>query len=266
MKDTRKVDGRPSFQWYPDDWLAEPGLRMCDLAARGLWIDLLCHMFKMENRGQLRIASDAMTVTDIAHLVGRPVAEVQAALNQLIKFRVCETADDGTIYSRRMVREERLRHNKVMAGKKGAHSRWHGRVMRKDGSSSSTPSPTSSSHNNDVPSEDSENLPQEHSSKSEFSTRMEEVLSAWKDLAEHHGLPTVRRLNPTRRKSLLARVKDSEWWASWREALEKIPKSDFLTGRTKEQWKANFDFFIRPRTVDSILEGKYDSAPGGLRF
>ena len=29
------------MQFYPRDWLAHPGLRMCSLAARGLWAFLV---------------------------------------------------------------------------------------------------------------------------------------------------------------------------------------------------------------------------------
>ena len=43
MRRSNKPDARPSFQFYPDDWLADAGLRMGSFAARGLWIDFGSH-------------------------------------------------------------------------------------------------------------------------------------------------------------------------------------------------------------------------------
>ena len=102
-KKSRKADGRPAIQFYTDDWLAEPGLRMCNLSARGLWIDSICHMFKMEPRGYLRVNGRNLGSKEIASLVGRPQAEVKQALKQLVDYGVCETTPTGCIYSRRMV-------------------------------------------------------------------------------------------------------------------------------------------------------------------
>ena len=44
---------RPSFQFYPGDWLHDTGLRACSLAARGLWIDIVCFMHQAEPYGHL---------------------------------------------------------------------------------------------------------------------------------------------------------------------------------------------------------------------
>ena len=142
MRSTSKSDMRPSFQWYPDDWLAEPGLRVCDLGARGLWIDLICFMFRMSPRGELRCPSTKngekgrpMSKAETASLVGRTEAEVEAGLKQLTTYGVLEIADDGAICSRRQVREEEQRQSKAEAGRKG------GLVSRpkQDGSSRARP-------------------------------------------------------------------------------------------------------------------------------
>jgi len=105
--------------FFVGDWLRESGLRMCGLAARGLWIELLCHMHKMEHRGELRLNGKALGKQEIAALVGSSESTVEAALKQLLDYGVAEKDDDGTIYSRRMVREEKQRLSKVEAGRKG---------------------------------------------------------------------------------------------------------------------------------------------------
>ena len=189
-KHSRKVDGRPSWQFYPSDWLEESGLRLCDLSARGLWIDLLCYMFKMEERGHLRINGSVLKCEHIAMLVGRPVGEVDAALKQLINYGVCETDDDGSIYNRRMVRIEDDRRRKSEAGKAGATARWScesdANEMRKYGSSSSSSSPTSSSTSST------------NSKREELllSGQIQQIFDRWnshKNYARADGLPRLRK-------------------------------------------------------------------------
>ena len=150
-RQSRKADGRPSFQFYPDDWLSEPGLRLCDLSARGLWIDLLCFMFGMEERGSLVQNGRILTSREVSNLVGRPQAEVKQAIEQLVEHCVCETADDGRIYSRRMTRDEKQRLSKVEAGRKGGRSRKLSKRQAKGGSPSPSPSPSPSSSSSSPP-------------------------------------------------------------------------------------------------------------------
>lgn len=45
----------PSFQFYPGDWLKDPDLRICSLAAKGLLIDMLCYMHESQERGVLLV-------------------------------------------------------------------------------------------------------------------------------------------------------------------------------------------------------------------
>ena len=50
-----KTGYAPSFQFYPDDWISDPALRRVNLAARGLWLEILCEMWKNSaNRGRSR--------------------------------------------------------------------------------------------------------------------------------------------------------------------------------------------------------------------
>lgn len=45
---------RPSFQFYPADWLQNAKLRRCTLQARGAWMDVLCLMHDSDEYGILR--------------------------------------------------------------------------------------------------------------------------------------------------------------------------------------------------------------------
>lgn len=48
--------------------------------------------------------------------------------------------------------------------------------------------------------------------------------------------------------------------AEWRGFVERIGRSDFLTGRGALGWKADFDWCLKPANFVKIVEGKYDNA------
>lgn len=75
---------------------------------------------------------------------------------------------------------------------------------------------------------------------------------------EQPGLKPVRALHDKRRKALKARQKDPFFVANWQEAITKVGQSRFCTGNNDRGWAADFDWFLRPGTVVSIMEGKYD--------
>lgn len=113
---------RPWMKFYPTDWRAEPRLRMCSLAARGLWIDLISYMHEGNPYGYLTINGMAPGIDDIAALVSRPIKEVQKAFEELESRQVFSVDEDGVIYSRRMVRDQ----DKSVEGRKQAAKRWGG--------------------------------------------------------------------------------------------------------------------------------------------
>ena len=119
-----KADGRPSFQFYTRDWLAEPGLRICSLAVRGLWIDCLCLMWVSPERGVLLKPNGSIPQADeVARMVSANQAEVKQALSRLQAEGVAATRDDGALYSRRMVRDAKQIASKAQAGRKGGLAR-----------------------------------------------------------------------------------------------------------------------------------------------
>lgn len=99
------VKRKPWMKWYPADWRADPKLRMCSLAARGLWADILSLMHEAEPYGHLLIAGSAPTDKQLATLVGATEREVKAAISELRDAGVFSIGDNGVVYSRRMVRD-----------------------------------------------------------------------------------------------------------------------------------------------------------------
>lgn len=96
---------QPWMKFHPTDWRGEPRLRACSLAARGLWIDLICYMHEGMPYGHLTIEGDAPDLRAVAAFVGRPVAEVKKALTELEDRQVLSRTAAGVIFSRRMVRD-----------------------------------------------------------------------------------------------------------------------------------------------------------------
>jgi hypothetical protein len=95
----------PWGKFFWADWLADPGLRACTAAARGMWMDLLCVAATHEPPGYVAIAGRAMTLDEIARLSGIETAVAEQLVTELKTKNVCSQTDDGTLYSRRIVRD-----------------------------------------------------------------------------------------------------------------------------------------------------------------
>lgn len=109
------------LKFYPESWIAEIGLRMCSLAARGLWIDLICHMAKSPEHGVLlTMAGKPITDGQIAAFVGIEPNVVREALRELEDNRVLSRRPDGAIFSRRMVKDHAEYTEQSANGRKGA--------------------------------------------------------------------------------------------------------------------------------------------------
>lgn len=122
------MKARPSFQFYPSDWLRDPGLRSCSLAARGLWIDMLTFMHEAEPYGHLRLQGRDLSPEILARMVGSSLKVVRRLLAELETAGVFSRTDQGGLYSRRMVRDHELREKR---GQYGHLSQNHPLVPKK---------------------------------------------------------------------------------------------------------------------------------------
>lgn len=97
---------RPWMKFYPTDWRADPALRMCSITARGLWMEMLCIMHEAHPRGWLVVNGKAFGNPQLARQVGASLEETVVALQELEDAGVFSRDANGTIYSRRMQRDE----------------------------------------------------------------------------------------------------------------------------------------------------------------
>lgn len=112
---------RPSFQFYPSDWLRDTGLRSCSTGARGLWIDMICFMHEGTPYGHLKVGEKVILPVNLARMVGETLEQVEGWLEELKQAGVFDVEPDGTIVSRRMVRDEEIRSARAIGGKLGGN-------------------------------------------------------------------------------------------------------------------------------------------------
>lgn len=84
-----------------------------------------------------------------------------------------------------------------------------------------------------------------------------EVLEGWNELANTHGLASVRKLTDARRRKVLAQAKRFSV-PDWQTVFAKIAQSPFLKGDNRQGWRCDFDFILSENNFVKILEGKYD--------
>src|SRR5437870_4537264 len=96
----------PWLKFYPADWRADPALRMCSIAARGFWLEMLCVMHEADPRGSLVVKDRPVTDRQMAALAGVDAKTAAALLNELELAGVFSRGPDRTIFSRRMRRDE----------------------------------------------------------------------------------------------------------------------------------------------------------------
>lgn len=128
---------RPAFQFYPSDWRKDTALQFCSLAARGLWVEMMCIAHECEPYGHLVVNGKAMTAAQIGRLVGISEKECKKFLAELFEAGVPSQTSEGVIFSRRMVRDEEVRNKRAAGGQAGAE---HGQKGASFGAKGGRPS------------------------------------------------------------------------------------------------------------------------------
>lgn len=112
----------PWVKWRFDQWRGDEGLRVCCLAARGLWIDLLSFMHGGKPYGHLALNGRAPSNRQIASMVGMTTEkEVVSLLQELENNGVFSRTEDGMIYCRRLVRDNVVREKGQSYGLQGGN-------------------------------------------------------------------------------------------------------------------------------------------------
>jgi hypothetical protein len=111
---------KPYFPFYPGDWIRDP-ISGCSLAAQGLWLRMMIVAHDCSTYGELSVDGSPMPNQAIARRCGCSIEEFESLFRELTHSGVPGRKSDGTIYSRRMVRDEKVRKIREKVGKKGGN-------------------------------------------------------------------------------------------------------------------------------------------------
>ena len=117
------------FWWQ--DWQRDPALRMCSLAARGAWIEMLCLMADADPVGHLLVNGRSPNMRQLSAVLGCSEREATKLVAELEENGVFSRSEDGTIFSRRMVRDKAISDEAAANGKKGGNPNITGKGKRK---------------------------------------------------------------------------------------------------------------------------------------
>jgi hypothetical protein len=271
---------RPSFQFYPGDWLRATELRSCSVGARGLWIDMICLMHEGSPYGHLKVADKVIHQSNLARMVGATIAEVEGWLAELEEAGVFSRTDDGCIYSRRMVRDEDVRCRRAAGGVLGGNPallkvihppNLHPTPASASASASAIP-PTTSTKNVEVV---GATRKARRRPAAPPTCPHDEIVELYHAILPDH--PKVELINPARERHLNA------WWKRWmdhgsrpygdpptvegglnfwRRFFEHAGKQPNLTGKTPARppyttpFVADFDYLIGPESHMRTAEAR----------
>jgi len=136
----------PALQFYPGDWRKDPGVQALDFHDRGVWFELLCMMHESSDRGRLTLNGRPMPDAAIARNLGIQEADWKQTRSRLEAYGVASVTEDGTLFNRRMVKDEAKRERLAEAGRKGG-KKSKPKPQRSDGEANeeANPSPSVSS-------------------------------------------------------------------------------------------------------------------------
>jgi len=119
------MSGLPWGKFWWKDWLTDPALSVCSLAAQGLWIRMLCIMSLSDPPGRLKLPPTRRAETEAKQVAGMCHADarqVRPLLDEL-ETRGVFSRESGNIVSRRMIRDAELSDQGRSAAAKGWQKR-----------------------------------------------------------------------------------------------------------------------------------------------
>jgi hypothetical protein len=112
---------QPWMKFFGSDWCGDQGLRSCSLAARGLWLEMLLVMDRSEPRGSLLLNGKQIDARRLASIVGADKRDVETFFRELDEAGVFSRDTDGTVFSRKMRRDEARAERDKRSGEMGGH-------------------------------------------------------------------------------------------------------------------------------------------------
>nr|WP_050804230.1 hypothetical protein [Paracoccus sp. TRP] len=248
----------PWLKFYPTDWRSDPALRMCSMAARGLWIEMIALMHEAVPYGHLLVAGRSPTDAQLAVLVGAPSDQIPELLGELDAAGVFSRTREGVIYSRKMTRTAKRTAIARKNGKKGGNP-----SLSKDRDNPPSDNPPDKGGDKTQKPEARSQIREDANASLSLAAdhqpidEVAEAVLAYRAAAERQGWPIPQRLDQTRRRAISARIKESGGPEGWRIAIEKAAASPFL-GAARPFAGFGIDWIAKAANFKKIMEGNYD--------
>jgi len=114
----------PALQFYVGDWRKDPGVQSLDFFTRGVWFEMLCLMHESTERGVLLLNGMPMPKSALSRLLGIDENTLDNCLQILESYGIFSKRNkDSAIFSRRMVKDERIISARRKAGSSGGNPR-----------------------------------------------------------------------------------------------------------------------------------------------
>ena len=145
------MNERPSFQFYPRDWLNDLDLQGCSLQAQAIMIAFLCVSHDSQEVGFLSIGrekkdpfSDQKFAKKCSKIFRIAPKKFQKILRELVDSGVLKQDDEGCVYCARMVRNQRISDIRSAAGRLGGNPDLLNQTDKQSSKQKPTPSFTTS--------------------------------------------------------------------------------------------------------------------------
>jgi hypothetical protein len=107
------------FWWQ--DYESDDALRLCSLAAQGLWMRMLCAMHRATPYGHLLVNGAIPNGRQMSIMLCATEREIAKLVPELEQAGVLSRNDAGAIYSRRMVRDKAMSEEGAANGRRGGN-------------------------------------------------------------------------------------------------------------------------------------------------
>lgn len=112
---------RPWLKLYTRDWLDDTELRKCSPIARATLADLMCMAHEGVPYGYLAVATGPIPERQLAFRAAMTFARFQKCVLELAAHQRIHRDDYGTLFIKRMVRDEEIRTARAEGGKLGGN-------------------------------------------------------------------------------------------------------------------------------------------------
>lgn len=226
-----------------------------------IWFKLLCLAGK-QNNGGVFLLNDRIPYTDemLATIFRRNLNTVRLALQTFEQFGMIEIVND-TITIPNWGKHQNL--DQLESKKKYMREYMQDYRQKQREIACKTNSKTNSKTNVssldiDIDKERDKDKDIIHEDKPQkIDTEIQSVVDAYHSICL--DLPKIRTLTKQRRSAMKARLSENGM-ETITEAFRKAQASDFLTGKVND-FKASFDWIMKPSNFCKILEGNYDNRP-----